>query len=86
MVLFDTNSESKLWALIVLIWCHTFILSQHLHKIFWKGSMPDQLVFYVMMRVSWPNGQHSCFIFGRSQVQILVHRLAILTEVFHGFP
>jgi hypothetical protein len=32
------------------------------------------------------SGHHSCFVFGRSQVQISAKRLAILTEGFCGFP
>jgi hypothetical protein len=37
-------------------------------------------------RILWSSGYHSCFIFGRSQVQMLARRPAVMTEVFHGFP
>jgi hypothetical protein len=37
-------------------------------------------------RTSRPNGQYTCFVFGRSRVQISSRRPAILTEVFRGFP
>ena len=37
--------------------------------------------------MSWLNGQHSCFLFGRSLVQISVWRLTVLSDVlFSSFP
>jgi hypothetical protein len=35
---------------------------------------------------SWSSGEHSCFVFGRSWVQISVRKPAVVTEVFRGFP
>jgi hypothetical protein len=32
------------------------------------------------------SGQHSCFIFGKSRVQILDRRPVILIKIFRGFP
>jgi hypothetical protein len=37
-------------------------------------------------RTSWPSSWHTYFIFGRSWVQISVRKLAILNEVYCGFP
>lgn len=36
-------------------------------------------------RTSRQSGWHSCFVFGRSRVQIRAQRPAVLTEVFVGF-
>jgi hypothetical protein len=41
---------------------------------------------YLLYRTSWPKGQHFCFVFGRSWVQISARRLALPTEVCCGFP
>jgi hypothetical protein len=35
--------------------------------------------------MSWLSDKHSCFVFGRSQVQIMALGLAVLV-VFPGFP
>jgi hypothetical protein len=37
-------------------------------------------------RTSWSNGQHTCFISGRSRGQISARKLAILFQVLCGYP
>jgi hypothetical protein len=37
-------------------------------------------------RTWWSSGYYSCFVFGRSRVQISVQRPIILTEFFRAFP
>jgi hypothetical protein len=43
----------------------------------------DELLIH-RYRTSWSSGKHSCFVFGRSRVQVSARLPAIV--MFHGFP
>jgi len=51
------------------------------HKHLWFGVKPPNQS--LLLKYSHlPTEKHACFLSGRSQVQISVHRLAILAEKF----
>jgi hypothetical protein len=50
-----------------------------------RGPRKNFGLYFLTYRTSWSSCWHSCFEFGRSQVQILARRPAILTEQFRDF-
>jgi hypothetical protein len=52
-----------------------------------EGKVVEKHAFPISNdRKSWWSGLHSCFVFGRSRVQISAQKPDILTEYFRGFP
>jgi hypothetical protein len=72
-----------------ILFCFEFCCPSHQLQSCTVACMTMQYLLYSwtlpVHRTSLPRGQHFCFIFGRSQVQISGRRPAILTKAFRSF-